>query len=595
MAAALNFPITADDQTKAAFESVRRNLDQIRKSAEDVQGGFAGFKAAAVGAIAAISFGAVISGIRGLINEFDDLLDQAEQVGVAAERFQALAVGAELSGAKAEDLKAALTKVAQNAFDAASGNETLAEQFRAMGVAVVDSTGKLRDTESIFLDLVDQISRLDDGIAKTGIGIDLIGKSFTKFTNGAADIRAAADEANRLNLVVSEATQNVFAKFNDTLFIVARQIKSLIAEAIAPAVKWFTSLLEKVKNFFSIGKAGGDKIKEMADANRDAASAAQQHATSLQAVNKATSSLPAPIAKTSSMIAAQKKASEELAKTLRDVESVTSDVVYKIAEQTEKALDQDVKEVLKQFGEDSKEALKKYQLAQDAASEELAYWRKETEAVRTPMEQFNDRMEILNDALQRGLISFQAYEGLSGKAFETFSKAIEAPKDGLEEIRALLDKTGESFTETFTQMLMTGKASFKSLVDSIISDLLRLYIKQKITVPLFDALKTIDFGSIFTKRAVGGPVKGGRPYMVGEKGPELFVPGASGSIVRNQDVSAGSGGGDVIINQTLQITTGVQSTVRAEIAQLMPQIANVTKAAIVDARARGGSFAAALR
>jgi len=36
-------------------------------------------------------------------------------------------------------------------------------------------------------------------------------------------------------------------------------------------------------------------------------------------------------------------------------------------------------------------------------------------------------------------------------------------------------------------------------------------------------------------RATGGPVTGGRPYMVGERGPELFVPGGSGQIV------AGSG------------------------------------------------------
>jgi len=34
-------------------------------------------------------------------------------------------------------------------------------------------------------------------------------------------------------------------------------------------------------------------------------------------------------------------------------------------------------------------------------------------------------------------------------------------------------------------------------------------------------------------KAVGGPVSGGRPYIVGERGPELFVPGSSGSITPN--------------------------------------------------------------
>jgi hypothetical protein len=42
-------------------------------------------------------------------------------------------------------------------------------------------------------------------------------------------------------------------------------------------------------------------------------------------------------------------------------------------------------------------------------------------------------------------------------------------------------------------------------------------------------------------RAMGGPVKGGTPYLVGEKGPELFVPSASGQIVSNQNMQ-GMGG-----------------------------------------------------
>ena len=50
-------------------------------------------------------------------------------------------------------------------------------------------------------------------------------------------------------------------------------------------------------------------------------------------------------------------------------------------------------------------------------------------------------------------------------------------------------------------------------------------------------------------RAAGGPVTGGLPYLVGERGPELFVPGASGSIVPNGALSAlpSAGGGTTII------------------------------------------------
>jgi hypothetical protein len=77
--------------------------------------------------------------------------------------------------------------------------------------------------------------------------------------------------------------------------------------------------------------------------------------------------------------------------------------------------------------------------------------------------------------------------------------------------------------------------------------------------------------------------------MVGERGPELMIPGASGTIIPNNKM----GGNGTVVNQTINVSTGVSQTVRAEIMQLMPQISEGTKAAVLDARRRGGSFASA--
>ena len=56
------------------------------------------------------------------------------------------------------------------------------------------------------------------------------------------------------------------------------------------------------------------------------------------------------------------------------------------------------------------------------------------------------------------------------------------------------------------------------------------------------------YGTSPEGKAVGGPVMGGTPYMVGERGPELFVPGASGSIVPNHALG---GGGSTTVNLIL--------------------------------------------
>jgi hypothetical protein len=73
-------------------------------------------------------------------------------------------------------------------------------------------------------------------------------------------------------------------------------------------------------------------------------------------------------------------------------------------------------------------------------------------------------------------------------------------------------------------------------------------LKSRVTVEVeYRAVNTPPVGA----RAAGGPVMGGSPYIVGERGPELFVPNVSGTIVPNHDLRSGGGsgvGGSVVIN-----------------------------------------------
>jgi hypothetical protein len=56
--------------------------------------------------------------------------------------------------------------------------------------------------------------------------------------------------------------------------------------------------------------------------------------------------------------------------------------------------------------------------------------------------------------------------------------------------------------------------------------------------------------------AAGGPVVGGQPTIVGEKGPELFIPSTSGQIIPNNKMGGGSSGGIVIKEQNFYISGG---------------------------------------
>jgi hypothetical protein len=89
----------------------------------------------------------------------------------------------------------------------------------------------------------------------------------------------------------------------------------------------------------------------------------------------------------------------------------------------------------------------------------------------------------------------------------------------------------------------------------------------------FNAIKTIvnfiknnpvtqAIGGVFNNfgggKALGGPVNAGTSYVVGERGPELFVPTASGKIIPN----GGMGGGGAIINLTVNGAIDTEGTAR---------------------------------
>jgi len=104
-------------------------------------------------------------------------------------------------------------------------------------------------------------------------------------------------------------------------------------------------------------------------------------------------------------------------------------------------------------------------------------------------------------------------------------------------------------------------------------------------------LSFLGFGTGFGKRAAGGPVTGRTPYVVGERGPELFVPGTGGSVVPTSDLRAamgsapGSAGGPVL-NMSFE-TTNIGGVEYVSREQLEAAMAATRKAAANDGARQG--------
>ena len=102
-----------------------------------------------------------------------------------------------------------------------------------------------------------------------------------------------------------------------------------------------------------------------------------------------------------------------------------------------------------------------------------------------------------------------------------------------------------------------------------------------------------DSGQMFDKFHTGGKIGGRNGQMPGLRSDERMIVGQTGERVLSRGQTAQGGGGGVTVNQTINVSTGVQQTVRAEVMSLAPQIAAQAKAAVLDAKKRGGGFGAA--
>jgi tape measure domain-containing protein len=251
-----------------------------------------------------------------------------------------------------------------------------------------------------------------------------------------------------------------------------------------------------------------------------------------------------------------------------------------------------------------------------AAEKEAKAIEKVVEQLKFKTEQLqrtNQQQELYEKLRAAGVsIDSQAgkeIEALIGR-YQNLEKAQEDAKDKQDEFNGAIDSFGKSSASAFEDAIL-GAQSFGDALSGVFQDLQRQLLRRTVTDPLGGLLGDVLgagssssggsggglLGGLLAAvglRAEGGPVSANKPYIVGERGPELIIPTASGTVIPNDMLGSGagrsgvsSGGQPIIINQSINVTTGVQQTVAAEMHRFMPQIKQVSIEAIRDAQNRG--------
>ena len=214
-----------------------------------------------------------------------------------------------------------------------------------------------------------------------------------------------------------------------------------------------------------------------------------------------------------------------------------------------------------------------------------------------------ESQNALNAALAANAIGFEDYQ--AAMALLSLEQARTLPLFGDFEngMLSMADNIGGALADMSQGAQLTFR-DFQKMFDAFVRDMIAQAIKLLIVnailralgVPLrydgsgFKAGAGTAFGGEIQESATGGAMSRGRPYLVGERGPELIIPASSGTIKNAHDTRSAMRGGATVVNQTINVETGVSQTVRAEMLSLLPVIKQDTLAAVADGKRRGGSF-----
>ena len=217
-------------------------------------------------------------------------------------------------------------------------------------------------------------------------------------------------------------------------------------------------------------------------------------------------------------------------------------------------------------------------------------------------------METADEKELKGIMAFLGVEDVS--EMQDVIDHLQVLQDELsntgsfsDEMQQAITNAATAFTSDFVDSLMEGENaldSFKNFAKSIVSQIITIFLQMGVVNEILNSVFQLEgddqLATLSNRKAGGGRVQAGVPTLVGERGAELFVPNTGGTIMNNMNTKNALGGGQpVIVNQSINFSTGVVPTVRAEVTKMLPQIADVTKGAVLESAMRGGAYARGLR
>ena len=185
-----------------------------------------------------------------------------------------------------------------------------------------------------------------------------------------------------------------------------------------------------------------------------------------------------------------------------------------------------------------------------------------------PQRHAADALKHLNEQYKLGKVDLDVYN----EATKVLQEQLKGTPTMVDKIEDAFKSMSGSIASTFTDVIFGLKDGFTALQEialsvlrTIIQTMIQTFVQQQMAKMSFGALGSLGMaglggfgilggigmliGGMF---ANGGNVPSGRkPIVVGERGPELFLPGRAGEVISNEELNTTRGEGDLTVNFNL--------------------------------------------
>lgn len=299
--AALNGMEKELDSNNAALDAAAKELDDAEKQAdqfgdeikdtaketESAGGKFEKLGAIVKGVGAAVAAGvavigaAAVSAGKALVEMTvsaaayaDEMLTQSTVTGMPVESLQAYSYAADLVDVSLDTLTSSMAKQVKSMSNAQQGSAKYVAAYDALGVAVTNADGSLRDSEEVYWETIDALGSVANETERDALAMQIFGKSAQDLNpliaQGSAGIAALTEEAKQMGAVLSEDSIAKLGAFDDSIQRLkqgSEAAKNVMGTVLLPQLQTLADDGVSLLGQFTSGlaSAGGDfdKISEV--------------------------------------------------------------------------------------------------------------------------------------------------------------------------------------------------------------------------------------------------------------------------------------------------------------------------------------------